>query len=136
VYKCTSVQVYKCTSVQVYKCTSLQVYKFTSLQVYKFTSLQVYNNVLDNDYKTFRRSADITVLLTASPLDTCGVAYTNTLTNGKKLVCFNTRKGPFKYHPTLFLHFCDFWDLCDIWCFFSSPLPLPQEWCDKVFYLP
>jgi hypothetical protein len=26
--------------------------------------------------------------LTASPIDTCGVAYTNTLTNGKKVGLF------------------------------------------------
>lgn len=37
----------------------------------------------DTDFGTLRKQGDIGVILTAAPLDTCGVAYTNTLTSGQ-----------------------------------------------------
>jgi len=49
-------------------------------------------NTLDNffdagkaDFKTFRRSADLTVLLSNTYSDNCGVAYTDVLLNGQTL---------------------------------------------------
>ena len=35
------------------------------------------------DFGTLRKQGDVGVILTAAPLDTCGVAYTNTLTSGQ-----------------------------------------------------
>ena len=39
--------------------------------------------LLDTDFGTLRKQGDLGVILTAAPLDTCGVAYTNTLTSGQ-----------------------------------------------------
>jgi hypothetical protein len=37
---------------------------------------------LDTDLGSLRKNGDVGLILTAGPLDTCGVAYTNTLTSG------------------------------------------------------
>ncbi len=39
----------------------------------------------NNNFKTFRRAADVTVLLSNSYSDNCGVAYTDVLSNGQTL---------------------------------------------------
>jgi len=49
------------------------------------TILSNFLKAAKNDFKTFRRSADITVLLSNSYSDYCGVAYTNVLSKGQTL---------------------------------------------------